>query len=39
MNEYNLQVLTKIDSALVNKKLQDELISNDEFHLKVIALQ
>ena len=39
MNEYNLQVLTKIDSALVNKKLQDELISNDEFHLKVIAPQ
>jgi hypothetical protein len=39
MNEYNLQVLTKIDSALVNKKLQDELISNDEFHLEVIAPQ
>ena len=39
MNEYNLQVLTKIDSALVNKKLQDELISNDEFHLNVIAPQ
>jgi len=39
MNEYNLQVLTKIDSALVNKKLQDELISNDEFHLDVIAPQ
>ncbi len=39
MNEYNLQILTKIDAALVNKKLQDELISNDEFHLKVIAPQ
>ena len=39
MNEYNLQVLAKIDSALENKKMQDELISNDEFHLKVIAPQ
>jgi len=39
MNEYNLQVLNKIDSALVNKKLQDELISNNEFHLKEIAPQ
>lgn len=39
MNQYNLQVLAKIDSALVNKKLQDSLVSNDEFHLKVIAPQ
>ena len=39
MNRYNLQVLTNIDSALVNKKLQDDLVSNDEFHLKVIAPQ
>jgi hypothetical protein len=39
MNEYNLHVLTKIDSALVNKKLQDDLVSNDEFHLNVIAPQ
>jgi hypothetical protein len=39
MNGYNLQVLAKIDSALINKKLQEELISNDEFHLNVIAPQ
>ena len=37
MNQYNLQVLDKIDSALINKKIQDDLVSNDEFHLNVIA--
>ena len=39
MNEYNLQVLGKIDLALVSKDLQHKLISNDEFHLKEIAPQ
>jgi hypothetical protein len=39
MNNYNLQVLNKIDSALDNKGLQQQLVSNDEFHLKVIAPQ
>jgi hypothetical protein len=39
MNNYNLQVLNKIDSALVNKDLQQQLVSNDEFHLKLIAPQ
>ena len=39
MNNYNLHVLAKIDSALVNKDLQQQLVSNDEFHLNVIAPQ
>jgi uncharacterized protein YlxP (DUF503 family) len=39
MNNYNLHVLAKIDSALVNKDLQQQLVSNDEFHLYVIAPQ
>jgi hypothetical protein len=39
MNQYNLQVLAKIDAALANQKLQEALISNDEFHLNVIAPQ
>jgi len=39
MNQYNLQVLAKIDSALVNPKLQDQFVSNDELHLDVIAPQ
>jgi hypothetical protein len=39
MKEYNLQVLNRIDSALVNRKLQDNLVSNDEFHLQIIAPQ
>ncbi len=39
MNQYNLQVLDKIDSVLINQKLQDELVSNDEFHLNIIAPQ
>jgi len=37
MNEYNLHVLGKIDSALVSRDLQKKLVSNDEFHLKQIA--
>lgn len=37
MHGYNLEVLDKIDSVLIYKKLQNELISNDEFHLNVIA--
>ena len=39
MQEYNLKVLANIDSALVNKNLQNQLVSNDEFHLKIIAPQ
>jgi hypothetical protein len=39
MQEYNLQVLNKIDSVLVNNKLQNKLVSNDEFHLQLIAPQ
>jgi hypothetical protein len=39
MNQYNLQVLAKIDSALSNVKLQDQFVSNDELHLDVIAPQ
>jgi len=39
MQVYNLQVLRKIDSALLNKNIQAELVSNDEFHLNVIAPQ
>jgi hypothetical protein len=39
MNEYNLQVLGKIDLALVSRDLQHKLISNDEFHLNEIAPQ
>jgi hypothetical protein len=37
MNQYNLLVLDKIDSALINRKLQNGLVSNDEFHLNIIA--
>jgi hypothetical protein len=39
MQQYNLQVLYKIDSALIDKTVQVQLVSNDEFHLKVIAPQ
>lgn len=39
MNAYNLQVLKKIDSALVDKEIQQKIVSNDEFHLNVIAPQ
>ena len=37
MSSYNLQVLDKIDTALGNKNLQQQIVSNDEFHLNVIA--
>jgi len=37
MQDYNLMVLSKIDSVLVDKKLQKKLVSKDEFHLEVIA--
>jgi hypothetical protein len=37
LQEYNLRVLSKIDSALVDKTLQKKIVSNDEFHLEVIA--
>lgn len=37
MQEYNLKVLNKIDSALVERKIQDEIVSNSEFHLNAIA--
>jgi hypothetical protein len=39
MHEYNLQVLSKIDSALLKRYLQDKIVSNDEFHLEEIAPQ
>lgn len=37
MQVYNMQVLGKIDSVLVNKDLQARIVANDEFHLSVIA--
>lgn len=37
MQEYNIKVLTKIDSALIVKRIQDSLVSNSEFRLNVIA--
>lgn len=37
LNGYNLQVLARIDSVLADKTLQDKIVSNDEFHLKMIA--
>ncbi len=37
MHQYNLQVLNKIDSCLTDKKLQNDFVSNNELHLKVIA--
>jgi hypothetical protein len=37
MQDYNLKVFAKIDSALNDKKIQKRLVSNDEFHLDVIA--
>ncbi len=39
VQQYNLLVLTKIDSVLVSKELQDKLVTNDEFQLKMIAPQ
>jgi len=37
MHQYNLQVLNKIDSVLNDKKLQNDFVSNNELHLKLIA--
>jgi hypothetical protein len=37
MQDYNLMVLSKIDSVLLDKKLQKNLVPKDEFHLDVIA--
>lgn len=37
MQVYNAKVLANIDSILANKSLQDELLTNDVFHLKKIA--
>jgi hypothetical protein len=39
MKKYNAEVLANIDSALVNPNMQGKIISNDEFHLNVIAPQ
>lgn len=39
MQDYNLQVLHKIDLVLANKGLQDSLVANHEFRLNVIAPQ
>lgn len=39
MKAYNLQVLTKIDSALVSRQQQEALVNNDEFQLRLIAPQ
>jgi hypothetical protein len=37
MQVYNLKVLDKIDSALINEKFRKKIVSNNEFHLKMIA--
>jgi hypothetical protein len=37
MHVYNLQVLGRIDSALLKADLQERIVSNDEFHLNEIA--
>lgn len=37
MKVYDLIVLKKIDSALINVSLQNKLVGNDEFHLNIIA--
>jgi hypothetical protein len=37
MQIYNQQVLSKIDSALTYPQFQEKIVSNDEFHLNVIA--
>src|ERR1700733_145878 len=34
---YQKMVLKNIDSALANKDFQEKIISNDEFHLKLLA--
>jgi len=37
MQVYNLQVLSRIDSALKDKNFQRKIVSNDEFHITMIA--
>lgn len=37
LQKYNSTVLLRIESSLKNKSLQDSLVSNGEFHLKIIA--
>jgi hypothetical protein len=37
MQDYNMKVLNKIDSVLKNRAIQRSLISNNEFHLNIIA--
>ena len=37
MQQYNLQVLHKIDLALSDKKILSSIVTNDEFHLDSIA--
>ena len=37
MHIYNLQVLNKIEHALKQHDIQNEIVSNDEFHLNLIA--
>ncbi len=39
MKQYNEMVLKNIDAALTDKSLQNNLVSNDEFHLNIIAPQ
>jgi hypothetical protein len=39
MQEYNSHVLNRIDSVLADKKLMDEIVENDQFHLDKIAPQ
>jgi hypothetical protein len=39
MQDYNLQVLGKIDSILINKNLQKEVVSNNDIHIKLFAPQ
>jgi hypothetical protein len=37
MQQYNSKVLVKIESSLNNRLVQDSLVSNNEFHLNIIA--
>ncbi len=39
IHKYNLSVLHNIDSALSDKKFQEKIVSDDEFHLDLIAPQ
>jgi hypothetical protein len=37
MQDYNLHILGKIDSILINKNLQKEVVSNSEIHIELFA--